>query len=650
MATPDELRGALAARATALRPDRFALLLAAIAALGAGLVLAREAAYGVGLHFDSAWYLSTARNLLEGDGFVQAGGGRYENWPPLYPLLLAAASLGAFDPYEAAGPLNAAAFGLTVLVAGRYLRARLESRLLAVWGSLALALSAPLAQAASLALSEAPFVLFATLALTQADRALTGGRRPALLLAAAFAALACLTRYGGVALIAAVLLTLALQRGAPAAERARRGAAFALIAAAPLALWVLRNLLDTGRPAGVRYPNREPLAGIPGAVLGHLGEWALPGVPLGGAGFLAAGAAGAALIAAAAAVAWLLLRPGRAAAWGNRTGFCLFGAFALLSLLASVAVAAATMVSIQTGRYFVPLYVPLLVALLLAADRLPRRAPPSAARPWAARLPAARRAVLAALALWLCLQVPLAVRAVAEANEGATHDRRDWDASGVVRYVRDAAIGGRVHLNLPRNDLFARNGAAAEGRWLDPGRGARRALADAADGDHVAWFFGWLQSAAFRYGAADLRGLPQLRVVAELADGVVLRVDRSADHGAALRAARAAAVARPAAIRAAFGVHPDGAALHYVRDGCEREDAEARFFLHVVPADAGDLPPGRRASGFENLDFAFDRRGVIFGDTCMVTAALPDYPIDRVRTGQFVSGGRRLWEGEFAVR
>ena len=644
---------ALAARAAALRPDRFALLLVAIAALGAGLVLAREATYGVGLHFDSAWYLSTARNLLEGDGFVQAGGVRYENWPPLYPLLLAAASLGAFDPYDVAGPLNAAAFGLTVFAAGRYLRARLASRPLAVWGSLALALSAPLADAASLALAEAPFVLFATLALTQADRALPGGRRGPLLRAASFAALACLTRYSGVAVVAAVLLLLAARRGAPVAERARRGSAFAAIALAPLALWTLRNLLAAGRPAGVRYPNREPLSDIPGAVLGGIGEWALPGVALGDARVLAMAGAGAVLLAAGMALGWLLARPGRAAAWDGRDGFCLFSAFALLSLLAVVAVAATSMVSIHADRYYLPLYVPLLVALALAVDRLPRRARSggrAAARPWAARLPAARRAVLAALAAWLCIQVPLNARAVAEANEGRTYDRRDWDGAEVVRYVRDAAIGGRIHLNLPRADLFARNGADAEGRWLDPGRGAQRALDGAADGDHVAWFHGWLQSGAFRYGAADLRGLPQLEVVAELADGVVLRVDRSADANAALRAARASAVARAPAIRAAFGVYLDGPALHYVRDGCDRGDTEARFFLHVVPVDAGDLPAGQRERGFENLDFAFDRRGAIFGGTCMVTIALPDYPIDRVRTGQFVSGSGRLWAGEFAVR
>lgn len=76
------------------RPDRLSLLIAAIAILGAMSILAREAAYGVGLIGDWATYISTARNLLAGKGFAQLNEWAYWHWPPLYPLLLAAASLG----------------------------------------------------------------------------------------------------------------------------------------------------------------------------------------------------------------------------------------------------------------------------------------------------------------------------------------------------------------------------------------------------------------------------------------------------------------------------------------------------------------------------------------------------------------------------
>ena len=93
------------------RPDRFTLLLATLAVLGAVLILARQVTYGVGLSADFATYLSTARSLLAGEDFVQIHGAPYVNHPPLYPMLLAAASLFAFDPYDIAGPLNVAVFG-----------------------------------------------------------------------------------------------------------------------------------------------------------------------------------------------------------------------------------------------------------------------------------------------------------------------------------------------------------------------------------------------------------------------------------------------------------------------------------------------------------------------------------------------------------
>ena len=48
------------------RPDRFTPLLAAAAALGAGLVLLRLGSYGPGMGWDAVNYITAARNLLAG--------------------------------------------------------------------------------------------------------------------------------------------------------------------------------------------------------------------------------------------------------------------------------------------------------------------------------------------------------------------------------------------------------------------------------------------------------------------------------------------------------------------------------------------------------------------------------------------------------
>ena len=115
-------------------------------------------------------------------------------------------------------------------------------------------------------------------------------------------------------------------------------------------------------------------------------------------------------------------------------------------------------------------------------------------------------------------------------------------------------------------------------------------------------------------------------------------------------ARRAVAEAEPLA-RSWFDVHPvpDGRALTYVRDDCTAEDAEARFFLHVHPADRADLPEHRTRHGFDNLNFGLRERGArTDGGSCVAVAPLPQYPIASIRTGQFTADGR-LWEARFAL-
>ena len=105
---------------------------------------------------------------------------------------------------------------------------------------------------------------------------------------------------------------------------------------------------------------------------------------------------------------------------------------------------------------------------------------------------------------------------------------------------------------------------------------------------------------------------------------------------------------QPAA-RADFDVYLRGNALAYLKENCVAGDADARFFLHIFPADPADLPAVWREYGFVNLDFWFVDHGGIAGDKCVATRELPDYPIERIRTGQFVSDEGEVWRVEFAA-
>ena len=103
-------------------------------------------------------------------------------------------------------------------------------------------------------------------------------------------------------------------------------------------------------------------------------------------------------------------------------------------------------------------------------------------------------------------------------------------------------------------------------------------------------------------------------------------------------------------IRSYFDVYMDNGRLIYVRDSCSVSDTDAKFFLHIVPSSDGDLPLPLRESGFDNLGFVFETRGLMFDGMCVAGIGLPDYDIKRIRTGQWdPEQQRNLWKEEFDV-
>ena len=110
---------------------------------------------------------------------------------------------------------------------------------------------------------------------------------------------------------------------------------------------------------------------------------------------------------------------------------------------------------------------------------------------------------------------------------------------------------------------------------------------------------------------------------------------------------RRLAATEPAA-RAAFDVYREGRTLTYVKQPCAPADAERTFFLHVFPADPGELSARERQSGFHGVNFALEDKGEFFGGACVTVEDLPTYPIARFRTGQYISGEGEIWSAEVA--
>ncbi len=105
------------------------------------------------------------------------------------------------------------------------------------------------------------------------------------------------------------------------------------------------------------------------------------------------------------------------------------------------------------------------------------------------------------------------------------------------------------------------------------------------------------------------------------------------------------------ALRSDFDVYLEGDSLLYIRKDCAAANARGRFFLSVFPQNPADLPPNRRAAGFDHdsLNFAFPEHGAILDGDCVIIRDLPDYPISRMETGQWIPNEGELWRGEIAL-
>jgi hypothetical protein len=113
------------------------ILLSTAAFLGiAALVYATR--WGAWAFSDSAAYVSSARNLIAGQGLGFADPtGHFElltHFPPFFPILLASGGLVGVDPLIVARWLNIAAFAVIIFSTGWWIKRLTGSLLLAIGG------------------------------------------------------------------------------------------------------------------------------------------------------------------------------------------------------------------------------------------------------------------------------------------------------------------------------------------------------------------------------------------------------------------------------------------------------------------------------------------------------------------------------------
>ena len=610
----------------------------ALGVLGALLVLLREANFGVGLTWDSGSYLSVARNLVAGNGFLEWNGTRYQGAAPLFPLLLAAVGLFGIDAAAAAGAVNAAAFGLTVFTVAAWLQLHVRAPLLAVWAGCACALSPALVPAAAHAWNEIVFILFIVVSLALLERFLSTGKMPALLLAAVAAAAASLTRYIGVTLIGAGALIILMRNEAAVRTKIRDAAIWSAVSTALFGVWLVRNILVIGSILGSNFAN-----GFSGLRSLHnaTGEFALwlfgqTGLNLlNGAVSSVTGIAltGAATVAGIAVKTVLLILPTLGIGYALarcRPGFWRTHRTVLtVSIVFAVAYALFLAIFLPLGdttlpaRYLLPMFPPLLVVTTLVLDQFMAHA----------RAKSVPVVVSAVISLWLVWQAGANYVNIRQwLEDGAGYTSRAWTESDVIHYLNANRLAGAwwssdpqalyFHTGLRRVNTIALSLETVKDHLANRDRGESAYF--------VLFDLSFLHR-DYDYDYDDLAALPEMEPVADLEDGAIFRIEEPV-------ADLQDGVTR--LIDAEFDIYLEGTALRYFKEPCTKEDVKARFFLHVFPAETAD--PG----SFDNLNFWFEERGAIRDGRCAAVVTLPDYRIGHVTLGQYVPGEGQLWRAE----
>ena len=314
------------------------------------------------------------------------------------------------------------------------------------------------------------------------------------------------------------------------------------------------------------------------------------------------------------------------------------------------------------SRYLLPAYAPLLLLAAFLVDRA--WAVPAAG--W--RAMAARRVVTGVILLGLLVHGAAAVGVNVERTRAGLefgyidrlYNTAYWQGLATTAYLRDNLPGVKVYSNNPYL-LWAQQPTAPPGQYqsLDYNLAAAAARLSAdTEGQVVVWLKKeGIRGHLYGYNEFEARALPGIQVIADLTDGVILRYPPGRPFdAAAFQASKKAYFARlkaaagtPLAQTAGFNLYRNGRQLTYHREPCAAGDTATRFFLHIDAVAPGDLPAWAQRRGYENRDFDFRRRGLIVDGQCIAVVELPDYPIDRVRTGQFEPGSGRVWEMELRL-
>ncbi len=230
----------------AMRIDARGLLFARATLAGIGLagslLVVYATRWGPWAYSDGVGYLMLARNVLQGVGLgLMRASGEFHPLslhPPLFPLTLAALGVTGADLIQVARWLNAALFGVAIVLGGALVYLGSGRGWLASATSFALLFSPQLVYLFSGAMSEPMFFVLVLGSLLALQVYLGQRQRLGLLAAGIGTGLAILTRYPGVALLLPGIAAVVARETRGWKAKATDGALYLGLAGAPVFVWL----------------------------------------------------------------------------------------------------------------------------------------------------------------------------------------------------------------------------------------------------------------------------------------------------------------------------------------------------------------------------------------------------------------------------
>lgn len=243
---------------------------------GAFVVFWGTARFGAGISPDSVNYISCARELIKGNGFLSFDDTPFTLWPPLYPVLLGILGLMGIDPLIGARILNIFVFGLIVFCTGQLFKSCLRSNFLIISGTIFASFSAQVIYLSFMAWSELIFSLFCILFIKYLANFSMEIRKKDFYLLSIIIALSCLQRYIGITMVVTALVVILLSVKIPLSERLRYSIKLLIITLTPLLVWLFRNYMLTSTLSGPRIASSYSFQHNISKTFDVLTSWLIP--------------------------------------------------------------------------------------------------------------------------------------------------------------------------------------------------------------------------------------------------------------------------------------------------------------------------------------------------------------------------------------